>query len=92
MVIIKCSLLIRRVMVEEYTATEKGALLAWRMAQGERMATRHVTELLGVHRTYSWKLMTRLSRVLPWVRLTNGSWADMDTLADHEWEYIEVLD
>ena len=66
------------VMVMDYPAedlviTERAALVAWHLAQGEAMTTCDVAETVGLCRTAAYKLMTKLARVLPIVHL-DGVW------------------
>ena len=60
--------------VDEYVITERAALIAWHLAHGEGMRTSDVVALTGLERQGAWKLMCRLSRVLPIYQDDIGVW------------------
>lgn len=60
--------------IDGYTGQERAALIAWHLAHGEAMRTVDVVELTGLERQGAWKLMCRLSRVLPIYQDDCGFW------------------
>ena len=50
---------------EDYVVTERAALVAWRLHQGEAMTTAEVAALVGLQRPAAHKLMEKICRVLP---------------------------
>ena len=60
---------------EDYSAQEKAALIAWHLAHGEGMTTGEVASLTGLTQSGAWRLMDRLSRVLPIYRDDGGMWS-----------------
>jgi len=59
----------------DYSAQEKAALIAWHLAHGEGMTTNEVAEITGLTWGGAWRLMDRLSRVLPIYRDEDGMWS-----------------
>ena len=60
--------------VSELVITERAALIAWHLAHGEAMRTSDVVMMTGLERQGAWKLMCRLSRVLPIYQDDCGFW------------------
>ena len=47
------------------TPSERVALVVWWLAHGEGLTTKQVAQLVGLNENSSWRLMSRISRVLP---------------------------
>lgn len=52
----------------EYTTTERVAIVAHLLATGEQLTTADVANLVGVTRCGAWEMLSKLSRVLPLVQ------------------------
>jgi len=50
---------------EELVAQERAALLAWWLARGGQLTTRQAADKLGVTYLGAWRILQKLSRVLP---------------------------
>ena len=58
----------------DYTQTERYVLLAWWLAEGERLTTEQVARRLHVQRNTAQRMFTRMSRKLPIYRDMRGRW------------------
>jgi hypothetical protein len=59
---------------------DRAVTVAWWLADGCRMTTVQVAARLGVHRATAYRMMLRISRVLPLALDTCGRWYRTDQL------------
>jgi len=62
----------------EYTYTERIALLAWWLAEGERLTTEQVAQRFRIRRGEAAKMFTRISRKLPIYCDDGGVWQKVE--------------
>ena len=61
-------------MSEPDTITERAALVTWHLVHGESMQTKDVAELTGLSINGAYRLMIRLSRVIPIYQDQDDRW------------------
>lgn len=61
-------------MNNEYTAQERAALIALRLADGAEMTTREIAEETGLSPNAAWYMMQKISRVIPIYQNGTGAW------------------
>lgn len=59
---------------DEYLPTQRGALIAWHLARGERLTTVEIARLSGVTYDGARRLMEKLSAALPIYQDDCGTW------------------
>jgi hypothetical protein len=71
----------------DLTITERAALVTWHLAHGEGMTTTNAAEMAELTYDGAYKLMRRLSRVLPIYQNDSGVWC---VCALQELECVEI--
>lgn len=61
---------------EELVAQERAALVAWWFARGAQLTTRQAADRLGVSWLGAWRMLQKLSRVLPIIFEQEHEWAE----------------
>lgn len=61
-------------MQDDYTATERAALIATYLMQGEAMTTAEVADKTGLSHSGAWRLMARMGRVVAVCQDDGGRW------------------
>lgn len=56
------------------TPSERVALVVWHLAHGEGLTTRQVATMLQMTAGGAWKVLSRVSRVLPIYQDSEGTW------------------
>jgi hypothetical protein len=64
---------VRQELQTNYVVTERAALVAWRLHQGEALTTAEIADLLGLQRQAARVLMLKICRVLP-ITQVDGHW------------------
>jgi hypothetical protein len=59
---------------DEYVTTERVGVIVWRLFGGEAMTTMEIAATAGITGNGAYRMMMRLSRVLP-VMMANGKWS-----------------
>ena len=65
----------------EYVATERAALLGYKFAQGARLTTMEVAVICGLTHSGAWRILDKMSRVLPLLQLDDGKWVSTEHIA-----------
>ena len=63
---------------DDLTAQERAAIVAWRLANGDRLTTQEIMDLTGLKRRSAWGLVSSISRVIPIYCDDEGQWCKIN--------------
>lgn len=66
----------------ELIPTERVAIVVWRLRDGESLSTAEVALAVGLTNSGAWRLLQKLSRVLPVYQTDSGLWEMVQNESD----------